>query len=406
METLIPYEEALARWLDALAPLAAETVSLAQAGGRVLATDLVASHDQPPEPRSIMDGIAVAGGEPSPGTQFALVGSSYAGAPYDRPLGAGEAVRIATGAVVPDGAERVLPQEWLDFRDDVVAIERCETAAPFIRPAATDFAHGETLLTAGTRLHPAALALVAAANAGSVAVHRRPRIGVATSGDELIEPGSPMERGRTIDSGSTLVSGLASDAGASVARLANLPDTHQAVREALERVRPDLDILVVIGGASVGDRDHLRPVVRELGGTMLFERIAMRPGKPTWAARLPDGLLLLGLPGNPGSAFVAALLFLLPAIRMMSGEGCDASSDRPARFVGDDPIRNGPREAFLPAVAAIAGEGLAVHPAGPPDSGLQRALACANCLLRLPPDTIVEQGGSCSIILFGSTDRL
>ena len=351
-----------------------------------------------------MDGIAIAEAEPRDGQHFALVGTAYAGEPFDRDLQPGEAVRISTGAVVPDGALRVLPKEWLAFDGDRARVVRVESEGRFIRPAGSDFSKGQTLLDAGSRLHPGALALVAAANRGELSVVRRPRIGIATSGDELVAPGRPLGRGDTIDSGSTLVAEMARAEGGEAIRLPNLPDTYDAVRDALTGEMGRLDILVVIGGASVGDRDHLRPVVREIGGEMLFERVAMRPGKPSWAARLPRGPLLIGLPGNPGSAFVSSLLFLKPAIAALSGRGTRTDL-RQARFIGER-IANGPREAFLPAIATLDDGALCVRTAGASDSGLQLSLAHANALLRIRPDTLLERDTMCDIVLFGSVDRL
>ena len=387
---MISLEEAQQLLLAGVDLLASEVVDLPQASGRVLAADIKATHTQPAEPRSRMDGIAVASSTVEVGETFLLVGEAAAGAPFPGVLAEGQAVRIATGGVVPAGGVRVIPQESLDFPSTASArVREFQGDDFFIRQPGTDFRRGDLLLHAGSALHPGALGLVAAANHPTVAVRRRARVAILASGDELVPPGSELQPGSTIDTASFVLAALVAEWGGLACRLPPVADMLTEVEAELARCVEQFDVVVTIGGASVGARDHFRPAARALGMELPFERIAVQPGKPCWHARDHRGGRCLGLPGNPASAFVCAVLLLKPLLDRLHGRSGFALPHASARLI-DRPVSSGSRRSFLRARLSDAAGELVVSAASDQDSGLQAALATANCLIDLAP------GSSCS----------
>ena len=395
---MIALDEALRRALEAVAALEAEDVALDEAEGRVLARDVVATHDQPPTRRSMMDGIAVAGDD----ARFRLVGEAAAGHPHAHALAAGEAVRIGTGGVVPEGADRVVPRELLAFDGETVRIEGASDGPTFIRPVGADFREGDVLLPAGARLHPGAIGAVAAGNAARVAVARMPKVRILTCGEELVCVGDEPGAAGAIDSAGPMVAALARRWGATVDRSPPIGDDPEALRQALEAARAGGDLVVTIGSASVGDHDHLRRIAREMGGSLLFERIAMKPGKPCWCARFDEGPPILGLPGNPGSAFVGAHLLLHPMLARMLG--APAPARRTARLAGER-VEAGPRQTFLMARLEQDRAEWTAHPVGRRDSGGQAVLAACEALVDVPLGGAVGPGDLVSLVATGLQER-
>jgi len=398
---VIPLDRALGLLLEGVEPLGAEPVALDAALGRTLAEDLVATHDQPVEARSAMDGIAVAVADPAPGDSFALVGDSPAGAPFAGALSGDQAVRIATGGVVPKGGLRVIPQELLEFSGGLARLtEECGSSR-FIRPAGQDFAEGARLLAAGTRIGAGALGLIAAANVARVPLRRRPEIAILSSGDELTEPGARLAPGATIDSAGPMIAALGESWGARLRRLPRIGDDEAATIAALREAVAAHDVVVTIGGASVGRRDFLRGAARALGAELRFERIAVQPGKPCWHARFERGAMVLGLPGNPASAFVCAHLLLRPLVAALLGQApgpgrLEARLDRKASA--------GSRTLFLRGVARARQGSLRVSIAEDQDSSLVGVLGASNCLVEIPSGTTLAAGALARLLLTGELD--
>ena len=388
---MISLDEARALLLDGVAPMAVEQAALADAAGRILAAELVALFDQPALPTSAMDGYAVASADAAQGTRLRLVGDAFAGTPFSGRVERGMAVRIATGGVVPDGANRVIMQEVVERDGDDIVLAGPIHDEPFVRPAGGDFRTGERLLAAGDALTPGALGLAAAANRATLPVRVRPRIAIFASGDELREAGEALAPGEVVNSAGHAVAALVALWGGAAARQPTLPDHPAAIRAAIDAARAD--ILLFIGGASVGDRDYLRAVVADLGGELRFDKIAVQPGKPCWHARFADGRMLLGLPGNPASAFVCAHLLLEPLLAALLERGSSLPLI-PAILAAPMP-EGGPRETYWRASAAIdGGARLVVMPDPRRDSSLQRPLAEANALIRRAPGTEPSPAGA------------
>lgn len=391
--TLVSLDEARALLLAEITVLPPEQVALGDALGRTLAETVRAAHTQPAEPRATMDGIAVPDAAPAVGQSWQVIGETPAGGGPLPPLRAGEAIRIATGAVVPEGAERVIPQERLTFSGGTAALNSAVGGARFIRAPGADFACSELLLDRGTRLGPAALGLAAAANQSSVMAVRAPRVAIFTTGDELVAPGSELKRGQSIDTASLMLASLVREWGGVPRKSAILPDHSDSIVAALTTIAAESDILLCIGGASVGARDMMRPAVRTIRARFLFEGIAIRPGKPCWHARGGDGTLMLGLPGNPTSAFVCAHLLLRPLMEWLLGRPSTPLL-RPAFLAAPVP-GNGDREQYLRATASFDCESrLLATPIADQDSGLQANLARAQLLIRRAAGAAPLEGGA------------
>jgi molybdopterin molybdotransferase len=371
-------EEARAAMLAWAASLPAETVALADAAGRTLAEDIHAIRDQPPYPASAMDGWALIAAD-APG-RLAIVGESAAGAPYEARLERGQAVRIFTGAALPPGADAMVIQE--DARRDGDAVEVSAAAAgDNIRPAGCDFRKAERLLAAGMRLDPWRLSLAAAGGRGELSVAQRPRVSFLSTGEEIIEPGQAPGPYQIFDSGTAALVVLAREWGAEAKRLRPVGDD---VAATVRAVRAEAcDLIVTVGGASVGDYDLVKPALRELGLEFAVESVNVRPGKPTWFGKLADGRRVLGLPGNPASALVCAELFLRSVLLEM--QGADPALPLILAKAGRAFAANGPREHWMRARLSSGADGFFLAEAfADQDSSLVSVFASADALVRRP----------------------
>lgn len=380
MTPLISVEEAHARLMRLFAPLPAEEVPLAEAAGRVLARDVVAARDQPPFAASAMDGYAMRAADMLPGTRLRLIGTSAAGARFAGRVGPGEAVRIYTGAPVPEGADMVLIQEDATPEDDGVVVGAHE-GGPNIRPAGADFSAGARV-SAPRRLVPREIALLAAMNAGRVAVARRPVVALIATGDELVMPGEAPGPDQIVASNSFGLKALLEAGGAEARLLPIARDTPGSLAASFV-LAAGADLIVTIGGASVGDFDLVQSTALAEGLELEFYRVAMRPGKPLLAGRL-RGVPLVGLPGNPVSAMVCGQLFLRPAVERMQGLPGTMPERLPGRLAA--PVEaNGPRAHYMRAQASADGSGWRCTPLPRQDSSLLSVLADANALIVRPP---------------------
>jgi molybdopterin molybdotransferase len=317
--SLKPVDEAVAAILARVPEVAAETVPLSMAAGRVLAAPVIADHDQPPFNASAMDGYALRASDAAGGAALRVIGMSQAGAGHDGTLGPGEAVRIFTGAPLPAGADTVIMQEEAEREGDLVRFNAPVRRGHSVRPRGHDFTTGQALLAAGTLLGPLQLSVAAAANAGTVAVARRPSIALLATGDELVLPGSPLGPDQIVASNSAGLSPLLLPYAERVADHGIARDDRRQLRDHLAAIFEEQpDVLVTTGGASVGEHDLVQDVLKELGVTLDFWRINMRPGKPLMFG-IRGRTLVFGLPGNPVSAMVTALVFIRPALRHWLG---------------------------------------------------------------------------------------
>jgi molybdopterin molybdotransferase len=382
---LLSVDDALARVLAEARLLGAEEVAIADARGRTLAHDLIARRTQPPVDVSAMDGYAVRAADLAAGA-LKLVGESAAGHGYGAALGPGEAVRIFTGAPVPAGADAVLLQEDADSADGVVKAKPGASADAHIRAAGLDFRTGAPGLYAGTRIGPAELALAAAMNHAALPVARRPRVAVIASGDELVPPGAEPGPSQIISTNNLAVGAIAAEAGAEVIDLGIFRDDLAELERAIGLAREArADVIVTLGGASVGDRDLLRPALERQGMTLDFWKIAMRPGKPLISGRLGEAHIL-GLPGNPVASIVTALVFLAPLLRALQGDPA-AGADRtePAIAGADLPANKGRRDYMRARLTRDADGRLVATPQPMQDSSLLTELAQSQALLIREP---------------------
>jgi molybdopterin molybdotransferase len=302
--------------LAAVRPLGGENVPVGAALGRVLASDVAAAGDVPPFPNSAMDGFAVAAG--AAGRRLAVVGESRAGRPAERVVGEGEAIRISTGAVVPDGADAVVRVEDTAEADRHVEVHVAAEAGDNLRGPGEDMRAGDVVLAAGTPVGPAELGVAVAAGLGEVPCARRPRVAVLATGDELVEAGAPLAPGQIHNTNGIALAALAARARAEVVLQATVADGREATDLALAGALETADVVLVSGGVSVGPHDHVKPALTGLGVQERFWRVQLKPGKPTWFGTRDDRLVL-GLPGNPVSAYVAFVLFAAPALRALQG---------------------------------------------------------------------------------------
>jgi molybdopterin molybdotransferase len=372
---LIDFDEAQALLAAQARPIGVERVALDVAHGRVLAEAVTARFASPAADVSVMDGYAVRGAD-LPG-RLLVVGQSFPGAPAESGIRAGEAVRIFTGAALPDGADRVVVQEVARRLGDVVEIGAL-SGPLFVRRRGSDFAAGDVLLPAGWVLSPRALVSAAAADCGEVAVFRLPRVAILGTGDELVAPGAARHRsGAIADSITIPVAAIVGEAGAQVVTRTLLPDDPVAIRAAAERALEMGDVVVVTGGASVGDKDHGPAVFAAMGLQPIFAKVAIKPGRPVWFGRLGERLVL-GLPGNPSSAMVTARLFLAP---LLSGlRGGDPELAWQSAPLAQPIAAEGDREAFVRGRWVGSGVSLFSNQ----DSGSQRVIAEADLLIRRP----------------------
>ncbi len=355
--------------------LPAESIPLAQSIGRVLAEDVAAVRDQPPFSASAMDGWAVRAAD-TPGP-LKIVGESAAGHGFEGQTAAGEAVRIFTGAAVPDGCDAIVIQEDAERDGETVRVPAVE-AGTFVRPAGGDFAAGAALLSRGDRIDPWRLSLAASAGRAEVSVHRRPRVALLSTGEEIVE--APMTPGRfqIYDSGVPALAAMIAGWGGEVIRARPVRDDMAAVIAALKSAKADL--IVTVGGASVGDHDLVRAAAQALGLELRVESVNVRPGKPTFFGVLADGRRLLGLPGNPASAFVCAEMFLKPILAAYQGAPTEPATIT-ARLAQALPA-NGSREHWMRAKLSHADGGVTVAPYRDQDSSLVSVFAMSDALMR------------------------
>lgn len=394
MADMVSVPDALARVLADVAPVAAETVPLAAALNRVLAADIAARRTQPPFPVSAMDGYAVRAADAVAGAILRQTGAVAAGHSFAGSVGPGEAVRIFTGAPVPVGADCVIMQEHVTVLDDGgIRVDRAIAAGRHIRPRGVDFSAGTVYLKAGTRLDWRHLALAAALDHPSLPVHRPVRVALLANGDELVPPGTPDADGAIVASNSYGIAGLIAALGGAAIDLGIAPDDHAAIAAKVDAARAaDVDILVTLGGASVGAHDLIRPVLAAAGMALDFWRIAMRPGKPLLFGRL-DRLRVLGLPGNPVSSMVGAKLFLEPLLRRLAGEADVRAATLPATLATALP-GNDERADYLRVSLRRDGLSLIATPVDNQDSSLLTRLSAADALLPRPPHAAAAPAGT------------
>ena len=382
---MISVAEALSALFALVDPLGVEDVPLGQAHGRVLARDAIARRTQPPFAASAMDGYAVAGAAVQPGARFTVIGESAAGHGFGGTVAAGRAVRIFTGAPLPEGTDRVVIQEDVDRDGDTVVLHDDLDAGPHVRPAGADFAEGFAL-TAPRLLGPNDIALLAAMNLATVPVTRRPVVAIIATGDELVQPGEDPGPDQIIASNSHGLAALLAQHGAVPRLLPIARDTHESLALAF-RLAQGADLIVTIGGASVGDHDLVGAAAEDQGMDRAFYKVAMRPGKPLMAGRIGDAVMI-GLPGNPVSAMVCGHVFLLPVVRAMLGLGRTEAPRTTAKLTAALPA-NGPRAHYMRARR----DGGAVTVFDRQDSALLSVLAQANALVVRPPHDVARQTG-------------
>jgi molybdopterin molybdotransferase len=385
---MLSIDQARAAVLAEVRPLPAEEVALADARGRVLAEDVTAAVDLPPVVNSAMDGFAVRSG-PS-GRRLTVVGESRAGAPADRALGDGEAIRISTGAMLPEGADAVLQIELVSEDGDSIVLNDEVQPGRNTRSAGEDVRAGTPVLQAGTTLGPAEIGMAASAGRGSLHCGRRPRVTVIGTGDELVGPGDELGPGQIHDSNGPMLSALVRRAGADV-RALRVEDDRVATVAAVEQALADTDVLLLSGGVSVGPHDHVKPALEANGVEEVFWRVALRPGKPTWfgVKREDPPVLVLGLPGNPVSAYVTFTLFAAPALAKLQGARAAAASRR-ARL-GSAVTRHPDRDECIRV--RVDADGIAT-PTGPQGSHMLSSLVQADGLALIPRGDEPLAGGT------------
>jgi len=398
---LMPVDEALTRILDGAAPLSKpEMLPLAESFGRVLALDLPALRTHPPFAASAMDGYAVRAADAVTGAKLKLQGESAAGHGFDGPLAPGSTIRIFTGAPVPEGADAIVIQENTERLDDgIVLINETAVANRHIRPAGIDFTEGKTGLEKGRLLDAGAITFAAAMNHAELPVTRKPRVAILATGDELRMPGQTLGPGQIIASNTFGVAALARGAGAHVIDLGIAIDRMEALDAALDSaIAQQADVLVTIGGASVGDHDLVQKALTGRGMALDFWKIAMRPGKPLMSGKLGN-MRVLGLPGNPASSLVCAHLFLEPLVTRLGGLQ-DPDRMRKAILATDLP-ENDMRQDYLRGDLETNAEGqLVATPSARQDSSLMKVFADARCLIIRPPFAPPASAGSlCDVLV-------
>jgi molybdopterin molybdotransferase len=396
----MPVADALAAILDGAEPLPEEMVALDAAYHRVLARDVAALRTQPPQAMSAMDGYAVrASDAASVNARLKVIGEVAAGRPFDRALGPGEAARIFTGGVVPDGADAVVIQEDTVVDGTSIRITEAAVAGRHIRPAGVDFRKGDVLLAAGSRLTDRDLSLAASMNHPELPVRRRPKVALLATGDELVMPGKTPGPGQIVYSNGYALRALARAEGADTIDLGIAADTLESTTAGIRRARDSgADILVTTGGASVGDHDLVQQSLTAEGVDIAFWKIAMRPGKPMMHGRL-GAMRVVGVPGNPVSSYICMLLFVVPLIRALSG--CKViHHTRESALLGRDVGTNDAREDYLRAGIEERADGtLIATPVDHQDSSLLGNLSASRALIiRAPFAPAAKAGSPCEIL--------
>lgn len=382
MNALLPLGDALARMVNALVPLHPVALPLIEADGCVLAENCISKRTQPPFDVSAMDGYAIPD-KPSTGQTYQVIGEVPAGGQFEGNIIAGQAVRIFTGAPVPDGAIHVVIQEDVERVNDVITISDRVGGGGNIRPKGGDFSTDDVLIEAGAKLTPQHIALAASGNHESLLVHPRAKIAILMNGDELVLPGPNAPGDAIIASNGYGLAALAKRMRGEVVMLDLATDSMAAIAGSIASAETKgADILVTIGGSSVGDYDLMRPALIEAGYTLDFPKVALRPGKPTVfghkVGREKAGHYVLGLPGNPVSSMVSAMIFLRPLIDHLSGERGQDLLPLDDAVLGADLPANGPRAHFMRAEKSEDGRYV---PISSQDSSLMRRLASADALI-------------------------
>lgn len=383
---LTPVADALAAVLAGSEPLPEEMAALELAHHRILARDLVARRTQPPQAMSAMDGYAVRAADAGRAeARLKVIGEIAAGRPFGRAIGKGEAARIFTGGVVPDGADAVVIQEDTIADGDTITLTQAAVAGGHIRPAGIDFRQGEALLKARHRLTDRDLSLAASMNYPELPVHRRPRVALLATGDELVMPGVAPEPGQIVYSNGYALQALLRSEAADTIDLGVAADTMASTIAGIRSARArGVDILVTTGGASVGDHDLVKRALEAEGVEIAFWKIAMRPGKPMMLGRL-GRMRVVGLPGNPVSSYVCGLLFVVPLVRALSGSEI-IHHTRETALLGRDLWANDVREDYLRARLETRADGrLIATPLTRQDSSLLAYLSQADALVIRPP---------------------
>jgi len=380
---MISVEEALSRITSAFSPLASEWVSLSKAMGRVLTDDLIATRDQPPHDISAMDGYAVRSADLAKGeATLTLIGEAPAGGRFEGVVGSGQTVRIFTGGPVPEGADAIALQENAEADGKTIKLTGKLSPGRFIRPAGLDVKEGSVTLSKGTILAPRDLGLAAGLNRVWLRVRRRPKIALLATGDELVRPGEPLGPDRIVTTNSITIGAMIESWGGDVVDLGIIEDRQDAFADIVSELR-DVDLIVTIGGASVGERDLVRQALGEKGLTLDFWKIAMRPGKPLMFGAV-GGIPLLGLPGNPVSSAVCAILFVKAVIRSL--QGLDPEPIEVQATLTSPLGANDERQDYLRATSAWRDDGrLDVTAAPRQDSAMYAVFASANSLIKRPP---------------------
>ncbi|HZS25226.1 MAG TPA: gephyrin-like molybdotransferase Glp [Gaiellaceae bacterium] len=379
MGALLSLDQAQALVLARVVPLAQERVELEQAAGRVTAEAAAAAVDLPPFPSSAMDGYAVRAAD-LPG-RLAVVGDAAAGAPAERELGAGEAIAISTGGVVPGGADAVVPVEYVVQNDNDIEVAERVPPGSHVRPRGGDVAAGAVVVGAGVRLGAAQLGALAAAGVASVVCAARPRVAVLATGSELVAPGAPLGPGRIYESNRLMLATALAAAGADVELLPLVADDERAHTEAIERgLRAD--VLVTSGGVSVGPHDLVRAAARGLGVEEVFWRVAIKPGKPV-SFGVRGATLVFGLPGNPVSSLVGCELFVKSAVRALQGER-DPLPRLQTGILAAPLLRNDARDEFVRARSHVDARGVVLEPLAGQESHMIVRAAAADALVHVP----------------------
>lgn len=389
--SLLPVDDAIAAILKRVPAPQGETVPLQEAAGRVLFAPIIATHDQPPFNASAMDGYALRAADIVDGHNLSVIGTSQAGAGFAGTVGPGEAVRIFTGAPVPEGADTVIMQEEAVVNGSMVRFTVPARRGHSVRPRGNDFATGQPLVAPGARLGPMHLAVAAAANMGELSVAKRPRIALLATGDELVLPGAELGPDQIVASNSFGLAPLLAPYAETVSDHGIARDDRSALRSKLVEIfAGEPDILVTTGGASVGDHDIVQEILLELGVTLDFWRINMRPGKPLMFG-MRGKTLIFGLPGNPVSAMVTALVFIRPALRKWLGYA------EPTRWhlpLASATPPNTARRHFMRARLVHTTTGPVLEPISQTDSGHTSSLAAADMLIIQPENDPGQPAGT------------
>ncbi|HEX5777745.1 MAG TPA: gephyrin-like molybdotransferase Glp [Xanthobacteraceae bacterium] len=398
-ESLLSVEAALSRVLDGVSTLPAEEVPVGEAHGRVLTGPLAALRTQPPADVSSMDGYAARAADLTAPATLKLIGESAAGHEFAGQVKAREAARIFTGAILPPGADTVIAQEDAEAEGDTVSLPAAKLGQ-FVRRRGLDFVEGKTMLEAGRRLTARDVGLAAAMDHARVRVARRPRVAIIATGDELALPGTGGDPNRIVASNPISLAALLRNENAHVSDLGIVPDKIEAIVAAMRLARDNTDILITLGGASVGDHDLIAPALKAEGIALAFHRVALRPGRPLLLG-LAGPLRVLGLPGNPVSSYVCACLFLVPLLRKLQGRTDFAPAPVPA-VLGQDMKPNDHRQDYLRAKITRGGDGrLVASPHERQDSSMQALMVESDGLLiRKPNAPAAKAGEPCEVILF------